>query len=60
MAEDKYSKERVLQASRGKFYDTNGDVIAQDTLSYKLIAVISPKATENSKSKACCESGENC
>lgn len=50
MAEDKYSKERVLQASRGEILDTNGDVIAQDTLSYKLVAVISPKATENSSS----------
>ena len=29
MADDKYSKERVLQASRGEILDTNGDVIAR-------------------------------
>lgn len=48
-AESKYSREQVLQASRGKIIDRNGEVIVQDTLSYKMIAILSPKATENSK-----------
>ncbi|SER58307.1 penicillin-binding protein [Psychrobacillus sp. OK032] len=48
-ADSKYSKEQVLQASRGNIIDRNGEIIVQDTLSYKMIAVISPKASENSK-----------
>ena len=47
-AENKYSREQVLQASRGKIVDRNGEIIAQDTLSYKMIAVISPNASTNS------------
>ncbi|QFG01123.1 penicillin-binding protein [Psychrobacillus glaciei] len=47
-AESKYSREQVIQASRGKIIDRNGEVIVEDTLSYKMIAVISPKATNNS------------
>ena len=47
-AENKYNREQILQASRGKIIDRNGEVIAQDTLSYKMIAVISPSATGNS------------
>ena len=47
-AENKYSREQTLQASRGKIVDRNGEVIAQDTLSYKMIAVISPSASGNS------------
>ena len=47
-AENKYSREQTLQASRGKIIDRNGEVIAQDTLSYKMIAVISPNASTNS------------
>ncbi|MEI4771155.1 penicillin-binding transpeptidase domain-containing protein [Psychrobacillus sp. FJAT-51614] len=47
-ADSKYSREQVIPASRGKIIDRNGDVIVEDTLSYKIIAVISPKATNNS------------
>ncbi|WP_419961542.1 penicillin-binding protein [Psychrobacillus sp. BM2] len=47
-AENKYSREQTLQASRGEIVDRNGEIIAQDTLSYKMIAVISPSATNNS------------
>ena len=47
-AENKYSREQVLQASRGKIVDRNGETIAQDTLSYKMIAVTSPNASNNS------------
>lgn len=48
-AEAKYNREQVLQASRGNIIDRNGEILVQDTLSYKMIAVISPKATENIK-----------
>lgn len=46
-AAEKYERQRVLAAERGKIYDRNGNVIAEDTLSYRLIAVISDKATKN-------------
>ncbi len=42
-----YEKEAVLTAERGKILDRNGNVIAEDTLSYRLIAVVSPQATTN-------------
>ena len=45
----KYSKESAISASRGKIYDTNGQVIAEDTLSYRLIAVVNEKATTDAK-----------
>ncbi len=41
----KYSKESAITANRGKIFDRNGQVIAEDTLSYRLIAVVSEKAT---------------
>lgn len=45
----KYSKESAITASRGKIYDTNGQVIAEDTLSYRIIAVVNEKATTDAK-----------
>ncbi|MEY9978379.1 penicillin-binding protein [Lysinibacillus sp. RC79] len=45
----KYSKESAISASRGKIYDTNGQVIAEDTLSYRLIAIVNEKATTDEK-----------
>lgn len=42
-----YEKEAVLSAERGKILDRNGNIIAEDTLSYRLIAVVNPKATTN-------------
>ncbi|KGR92165.1 penicillin-binding protein [Ureibacillus massiliensis 4400831 = CIP 108448 = CCUG 49529] len=42
-----YEREAVLTAERGKILDRNGNIIAEDTLSYRLIAVVNPKATEN-------------
>ena len=44
-----YEKEAVLTAERGKILDRNGGIIAEDTLSYRLIAVVNPEATENKK-----------
>ncbi|GLC87557.1 penicillin-binding transpeptidase domain-containing protein [Lysinibacillus piscis] len=45
----KYNKESAITASRGNIYDHAGQIIAEDTLSYRLIAVVSDKATTNPK-----------
>lgn len=45
----KYERERIINASRGKIVDRNGVVIAEDTLSYRLVAILSPEATANAK-----------
>ncbi len=45
----KYEREQILNANRGEIVDRNGKVIAEDTLSYRLVAVLSPKATSNPK-----------
>lgn len=45
----KYHKESAITANRGKIYDTTGKVIAEDTLSYRLVAVVNEKATTNPK-----------
>ncbi|MFJ6207861.1 penicillin-binding protein [Lysinibacillus sp. NPDC092081] len=45
----KYSKESAISASRGKIYDANGQVIAEDTLSYRLIAIVNEKATTDAE-----------
>lgn len=50
----KYSKESAISASRGKIYDTNGQVIAEDTLSYRLIAIVNEKASKGSKKTSTC------
>lgn len=44
-----YEKESIITANRGKILDANGNTIAEDTLSYRLIAVISEEATTNPK-----------
>lgn len=51
MAEAKYAREAVLQAERGEIIDRNGELIASDTLSYRLIAILSEKATEKGAAK---------
>ncbi|MEK4228642.1 penicillin-binding transpeptidase domain-containing protein [Solibacillus sp. FSL H8-0538] len=43
----KYEKETVLAADRGKILDRDGNIIAEDTLSYRLIAVVRESATTN-------------
>lgn len=45
----KYSQEEVLTAERGKIVDRNGEVIAEDTLTYKLVAVLDESVTTNPK-----------
>lgn len=44
-AEEKYSKERTLEANRGSILDRNGSDLAVDTVSYKLVAILSPTVT---------------
>jgi penicillin-binding protein 2B len=51
MAEAKYARESILKAERGKIIDRNGELIASDTLSYRLIAVLNEKATEKGAKK---------
>lgn len=43
----KYAKEVTLAANRGEILDRNGNIIAEDTLAYKLVAVVSDSATVN-------------
>lgn len=52
LATANYARESLLQAERGTIVDRNDEVIVSDTLSYKLIAVTSEKATpKGSKTK---------
>lgn len=48
-AQQKYLKERVLEAKRGTIYDRNGEIIAEDTSSYTLVAILDKKMTTNEK-----------
>ncbi|MGX6442044.1 penicillin-binding protein [Neobacillus sp. K501] len=48
-AEQKYSKEGTLEAARGVIYDRKGEVIAEDTTAYTLIAILDKKMTTNPK-----------
>jgi len=45
-AEKKYATSKVLEASRGSILDRNGDVIAEDTSSYKLVAITDASLSE--------------
>jgi len=44
-----YQKESAIAASRGKILDVNGNIIAEDTLSYRIVAIISAQATQDPK-----------
>lgn len=44
-----YQQESAITANRGKILDAKGNVIAEDTLSYRLVAVISKDATQDPK-----------
>lgn len=45
----RYESGYALSADRGKILDRNENIIAEDTLSYRLVAVISDKASEKGK-----------
>lgn len=42
---EKYMRTDVLEAKRGTIYDTNGDVIAEDTASFTIAAILDPSVT---------------
>lgn len=42
----RYEKSKIITANRGNIYDRQGQVIAKDGISYRLVAVINPKASE--------------
>ncbi|MFD2443422.1 penicillin-binding protein [Bacillus sp. CGMCC 1.16607] len=48
-AEQKYSRERVINAKRGTIYDQNGEVIAEEAASYTLAAILDKSMTSNPK-----------
>lgn len=50
-ADHKYTKERTLDASRGAILDRNGELLAFNTVSYRLVAVINPEATPEHSSR---------
>ncbi len=44
-AEEIYHKEGVIEAKRGTIYDRNGDVIAEDSVAYTLVAILDDSVT---------------
>ncbi|MCM3568803.1 penicillin-binding protein [Neobacillus mesonae] len=48
-AQEKYSHQSVLQAARGEILDRNGEIVAEDTAAYKLVAILSKKMTTDPK-----------
>jgi len=48
-AEQKYTKESKIEGKRGTIFDRNGEVIAEDTDSYKLVAILNPEVTTDPK-----------
>jgi penicillin-binding protein 2B len=48
-AQQKYNREGILTASRGIIFDRNGEVVAEDTASYKLVAILDKRMSKNSK-----------
>ncbi|WP_027408231.1 penicillin-binding protein [Anoxybacteroides tepidamans] len=44
-AEEMHKKKRTIEAKRGTILDRHGEVLAEDTPSYTLIAVLDPKMT---------------
>jgi penicillin-binding protein 2B len=48
-AEQKYSREGILEATRGIVFDRKGKVIAEDATSYSLVAILDKKMTINPK-----------
>ncbi len=47
LAEEKYTKQRVIEAQRGNIYDRNGNPIAEDTSSYTVVAILDEELTVN-------------
>lgn len=48
-AAGQYARERVLEAERGKILDRSGNIIAEDTVSFKVVAVLDEELSKNTK-----------
>ncbi|MFT9598563.1 penicillin-binding protein [Mesobacillus sp.] len=48
-AEQKYSNEKVIEAVRGTIFDRKGEVVAEDTTAYTLVAILDDSVTTNKK-----------
>lgn len=48
-ASEKYLRQTVAEPERGKIYDRNGKVLAEDTDSYKLVAILDKRMSKDSK-----------
>ncbi|BCB03258.1 penicillin-binding protein 2B [Bacillus sp. KH172YL63] len=48
-AAKKYIKSNILEAHRGTIYDGKGEVIAEDTSAYTLVAILDPSVTSDPK-----------
>ncbi|WP_102347033.1 penicillin-binding protein [Bacillus sp. Marseille-P3661] len=48
LAENKWTKERTLEANRGEILDRNGEVIAKDVPTYTLFAIVKEEYSKNS------------
>ncbi|WP_449619294.1 penicillin-binding protein [Robertmurraya sp. Marseille-Q9965] len=46
-AQKNYNKQGILEAKRGTIYDRNGEVIAEDTSSYTIVAILDKKMKPN-------------
>ncbi|KIL44790.1 penicillin-binding protein 2B [Jeotgalibacillus soli] len=44
-----YAREQILEAERGKILDRNGEVIAEDTITFKVVAVLNEEMTTDAK-----------
>ncbi len=47
----RYEKTKTITANRGYIFDKQGQVIAKDAISYRLIAVVDPSASDGTKKK---------
>lgn len=45
----RYEKTKIITANRGNILDRQGQVVAKDAISYRLVAVVNPKASKGSK-----------
>ncbi|MCH1623881.1 penicillin-binding protein [Ferdinandcohnia quinoae] len=45
IAEEKYTKQRMIDAKRGTIFDRNGKIVAEDTAAYTVVAVLDKELT---------------
>jgi penicillin-binding protein 2B len=48
-AQQKYNNEKVIEAVRGTIFDRKGEVVAEDTTAYTLVAILDDSVTTNKK-----------